>query len=85
MMSYWMMKAKAGVISIDSLVLILFLSYCITTYFIDIHADAAEGLQIAYLTELELGGGNPDSMSLNFDGLKGEMRGLHQSYKDGSC
>lgn len=31
--------------------LIIFGAYCISTYFIDIHADAAEGIQVSYLTE----------------------------------
>lgn len=29
----------------------MFGAYCISTYFIDIHADAAEGLQVSYLAE----------------------------------
>ena len=41
LISYGMMKGRIGGISVWTLVLILFLSYCIVTYFIDIHADAA--------------------------------------------
>ena len=84
LMAYWLMKSKVGIINIPSLLLILILSYVICTYFIAIHADAAEGLQIAYLMELELNGGNPDAITQNFSGLKGEMRNLDRSYKDGS-
>ena len=84
-MSYFLMKSKVGLLNISSLLLIVALSYMICTYFIDIHADAAEGLQVAYLTELELSGGNPDSMAQKFEGLKGEMRNLGNSYKDGAC
>lgn len=31
--------------------LIVFGAYCMVTYFIDIHADAAEGVQVCYLAE----------------------------------
>lgn len=31
--------------------MIVFGAYCILTYFIDIHADAAEGLMVSYLAE----------------------------------
>jgi hypothetical protein len=47
-----MMIARIGGISFNSLLIVLVFSYCIVTFFIDIHADAAEALQIAYLTEL---------------------------------
>lgn len=47
---YWMMKSKIDGINFKSLIIIMILSYCVATYFIDIHADAAEALQIAYLT-----------------------------------
>jgi hypothetical protein len=44
------MKSKIDGINFKSLIIIMILSYCVATYFIDIHADAAEALQIAYLT-----------------------------------
>ena len=50
------MKGKIDGISTWSLVLIMLLSYCIVTFFIDIHADAAEGLQVSYLLHKDLGG-----------------------------
>ena len=84
-LSYWLMESKTGEIKITSLLLIILLSYMVVTYFIDIHADAGEALQISYLSELELKGGNPESLSENHEGLKGEMRGLEKSYKDGAC
>lgn len=31
--------------------LIIFSAYCISTYFVDIHANAADGLMVTYLTE----------------------------------
>ena len=31
--------------------LIILAAYCILTYFIDIHADAADGLMVSYLAE----------------------------------
>lgn len=52
LIAYFMMKARINGINILSLLIILILAYCIVTYFIDIHADAAESLQISYLTEL---------------------------------
>ena len=51
MICYGIMKGKIDGISTWSLFLIIFLAYCVVTYFIDIHADAAEGLQIAYLLD----------------------------------
>ena len=56
LISYGMMKAQIGDVNIWTLLLIMFLSYCVVTYFIDIHADAAEGLQITYLLDNDLGG-----------------------------
>ena len=85
LLGYWMMKAKIDGISVQSLVIILILAYCIVTYFIDIHADAAEAEQICYLTELQLAGGNPSALSNDYTGLKGELRGLDSSYEDGRC
>ena len=41
LLGYWMMKAKIDGINVQSLIIILILAYCIVTYFIDIHADAA--------------------------------------------
>ena len=38
---YWFMKLRIDDINTQSLILILLLSYCFVTYFIDIHADSA--------------------------------------------
>jgi hypothetical protein len=46
---YFLIKARIGGINLQALLIILLLSYCIATYLIDIHADAAEALQITYL------------------------------------
>ena len=56
LISYGLMKQQTGGINIFTLLLIIFLSYCVVTYFIDIHADAAEGLQTSYLLDNDLGG-----------------------------
>lgn len=32
----------------------MILSYCILTYFVDLHPNGAEGIQISYLLESEL-------------------------------
>lgn len=50
LMCYFFMKAKIGGANLQSLLIIMVLTYCVVTYLIDIHADAAEALQIAYLT-----------------------------------
>lgn len=50
LLAYWMMKSRIDGIHVGTLIVVLILAYCIVTYFIDIHADAAEGLQTAYLT-----------------------------------
>lgn len=57
MICYGLMKSNIDAISTWSLVLIILLAYCVVTYFIDIHADSAEGLQICYLLENFLPGG----------------------------
>ena len=84
-MCYFFMKAKIGGANLQSLLIIMVLTYCVVTYLIDIHADAAEALQIAYLTQLQLSGGNPDKLAMDFQGLKGQLRGLETSYDDGKC
>jgi hypothetical protein len=42
------------VYSFWNIVLIIFVAYITVTWFIDLHADAAEGLQTSYLSELHL-------------------------------
>ena len=71
LISYGLMKAKFDGISVWSLILIVFLSYCVVTYFIDIHADAAEGLQITYLLDNDLYSGR--SQSPEFQVLLGDI------------
>jgi hypothetical protein len=46
---YFLIKGRIGGINLQAILIILLLSYCLVTYLIDIHADAAEALQIAYL------------------------------------
>lgn len=41
LLAYWMMKSRNDGIHPGTLIIILILSYCLVTYFIDIHADAA--------------------------------------------
>lgn len=47
-----------GPISITAIIFIFFLSLLLVTYFISVHADAAEGLFITFLAEEYLAGGN---------------------------
>ncbi len=56
--------------------LILFGAYCISTYFIDIHADAAEGLMVSYLAEQNCEGNN---LSVCPPGLRQDM--YHYQYQ----
>lgn len=66
LLAYWMMKSRIEGIHVGSLIATLILVYCVVTYFIDIHADSAQALQIAYLTELELSGGNPQNLTTDY-------------------
>ncbi len=61
---YFLMKGKDGSISLTALMIIILFAYCTVTYFIDAHADAAEGLQVAYLTDRKLAGGKPPMTGL---------------------
>lgn len=49
LLCFWIQKSKINDINFQSLLIILVFGYCVSTYFIDIHSDAAEALQIAYL------------------------------------
>jgi hypothetical protein len=51
---YCLMKGRTGDISLISLLIIAVFSWCISMYFIGIHTDAAEGLQISFLMEHSL-------------------------------
>jgi hypothetical protein len=50
---FWIMKSKNNDLNLVSLIVIIILSYCILTYFVDVHADAAEGLELCYNIELK--------------------------------
>ena len=45
---------RSNTISPIVLMIVMLISYCFVTYFIDIHADGAEGLQVSYLLDKEL-------------------------------
>ncbi len=40
-----------GRINLVSLLIIALFAYCVLNYFVDLHADLAEGIQISYLIE----------------------------------
>jgi hypothetical protein len=44
LLCFWILKSKNGNLNFVSLIVIVILSYCILTNFVDIHANAAEGL-----------------------------------------
>lgn len=48
---YAILSGRTDIISAWAIVYIVFFAYCSVTYFVDIHADSAEGLLICYLTE----------------------------------
>ena len=48
---YFILASRTDYISLWSLAYITFFAYCMVTYFIGAHTDAAEGLLICYLTE----------------------------------
>jgi hypothetical protein len=54
LLGYLIEKSKIGTFSVLSLVVLMVLSYCILAYFVDIHANGGEGLQISYLIERSL-------------------------------
>ncbi len=54
--SYFIEKVKIDAINTESLIVILLLTYCILAYFIDFHANAAEGIHVASVLERNFGG-----------------------------
>jgi uncharacterized membrane protein HdeD (DUF308 family) len=51
LISYILMKSKYGVPSLWGLLLSGVLGYCVLGFFANIHADAAEALQVCFFTE----------------------------------
>lgn len=51
LMCYSLMKGRTSDVSLLSLLLIGILAWCTSTYFIGLHTDAAEGLQVSFLME----------------------------------
>ena len=47
--TYFIQKSKIGYINLYSMCFLLVLSYCILNYFVDFHANKAEGIQICFL------------------------------------
>lgn len=67
---YFILAGRASYINGFVIGAIIFGSYCIVTYFIDIHADAAEGIQVCYLTEENCEG---DEMDICPVGLRNDI------------
>ena len=51
---YFILDARSSYFNKYILALVIFGAYCVITYFIDVVADAAEGLMICYLAEKNL-------------------------------
>ena len=58
---YLMRVGSGGYFQMEPVLLVTFLSFCLLTYFIDMHADVAEGLEICYFVEYELYELNPNT------------------------
>jgi hypothetical protein len=50
-LTYFIEKQKLGSIDLVSLLIAALFSFCVLNYFVDLHADLAEGIQISYLIE----------------------------------
>ena len=64
------------------------LSFCLLNYFVDLHPNVAEGIQISFLLEESLGSRDINKQSVvgndRFD-YKYEIHAMQKSYKDGQC
>ncbi len=49
--AWFVLRARLWVYGFWHLTLLVVVIYCVVTWFINIHADAAEGLQTSYLSE----------------------------------
>jgi hypothetical protein len=47
--AYFIQISTLGTISLVSLLIIALFTYCVLSFFVDLHADIAEGIQISYL------------------------------------
>ncbi len=52
---YFIEKSKINAINVDSLIVIILLTYCVLAYFIDFHANAAEGIHVTSVLERDFG------------------------------
>lgn len=67
-----------------SLLFCLLFSYCLLNYFVDLHPNIAEGIQISYLIEKSLDSRSKQGVVGNdrYD-HKYEISAMEKSYKDG--
>lgn len=76
-----------GANDLVSLMFSCVLCYCLLNYFVDLHANIAEGIQISYLIEESLGQGDrsrgQDVVGDDDFGYKFEICTLEKSYRDG--
>lgn len=62
-------------------ILVTFLSFCLLTFFIDIHTDVGEGLQTCYFVEAELWNNNPGAhVWVGLPEMKYEIEGANLRY-----
>lgn len=81
LIAYIMERANGNWINVLSLVLVMLFSFCILSYFVDLHPNAAEGLQISYLMEEMLSQGK--ELGGDRHGFKREARTMGKAYEDG--
>lgn len=74
---YFILAARSSYTNWYILALVIFGAYCVVTYFIDILADAAEGLMVCYLSEQNLDG---NEMEVCPAGLREDM--YHYFYQN---
>jgi hypothetical protein len=51
MIAYFMLEVRVSYTNAYVIAIIVIATYCILTYFIDMHGHAAEGLMVCYLVE----------------------------------
>ncbi len=82
--AYFLEKGAVGSINLLSLFIIALLSYCILSFFVDLHADLAEGIQITYLIDESLRRSKDNETSkLDQYDFKKEIATMEKSYNDG--
>jgi len=80
--TYYIQKTRVGSVNLYSMLFALILSYCILNYFVDFHANKAEGIQICFLIQKSLSGARQVIPRDNY-GFVDEIRVLEEYERDG--